>query len=157
RNVKIRCLKHGIFEQTPTSHIDARTGCPKCARKRITEANRYTIAEFLQKARAKHGDRYGNGDILYVNGRTNVTIICKKHGPFEQTPASHIRQRSGCPICDSSHGEIAVANYLKEMGIGFKRQARLIPNRRRFAFDFHLSESKVLIEFHGRQHYLPVE
>jgi hypothetical protein len=29
--VKIRCLKHGIFEQTPVSHLQS-TGCPKCGK-----------------------------------------------------------------------------------------------------------------------------
>jgi len=28
-----------------------------------------------------------------------VIIICKTHGPFEQTPGSHITNKSGCPKC----------------------------------------------------------
>lgn len=28
--VKIVCLKHGVFKQTPAAHVNGRCGCPKC-------------------------------------------------------------------------------------------------------------------------------
>jgi very-short-patch-repair endonuclease len=47
---------------------------------------------------------------------------------------------------------MAISNYLKEIDEPFTAQARIVPHRK-FAFDFHLTHRKILIEFHGEQHY----
>lgn len=42
--------------------------------------------KFITKARLKHGDDYDYSQVAYENNITRVTIICRKHGPFLQTP-----------------------------------------------------------------------
>ena len=37
---------------------------------------RLTTPEFIEKARAVHGDRYDYSEVEYFNSRTHVTIIC---------------------------------------------------------------------------------
>lgn len=53
---------------------------------------------FEEKARAKHGNTYIYEHVIYVNARTKVTIYCKRHGPFLQTPNNHLSGQ-GCPSC----------------------------------------------------------
>lgn len=53
---------------------------------------------FIEKARAKHGDRYDYTNVEYVNAKTKVSIACANHGDFEQTPDAHLKGQ-GCPKC----------------------------------------------------------
>jgi hypothetical protein len=52
----------------------------------------------------------------------------------------------------TSKGERAVRRFLEGSQIGFKAEARIIPDSQ-CAFDFELLDRPTLIEFHGRQHY----
>lgn len=64
-----------------------------------------TTEEWIQKARAKHGDKYDYSQSVYVNSRTEVTIICPEHGPFIQRAGNHLLY--GCPKCA---GNVAPTN-----------------------------------------------
>lgn len=55
-------------------------------------------ADFLGRARKKHGNRYDYSKVEYVAAKQKVTIICPEHGEFEQTPVNHCT-RHGCPGC----------------------------------------------------------
>lgn len=63
----------------------------KTTRKKTTEQ---CISDFI----SVHGDRYDYRFVQYVNSKTNVKIICKIHGEFEQTPNSHLGGKN-CPQC----------------------------------------------------------
>lgn len=54
--------------------------------------------EFMQKAKQLHNNKYDYSNVIYVNSRTKVKIICPSHGEFEQLPSSHL-QGNGCPKC----------------------------------------------------------
>ena len=45
---------------------------------------------FIAKAETVHGIKYDYSEINYINAKTKVLIICKKHGGFEQTPSNHL-------------------------------------------------------------------
>lgn len=53
---------------------------------------------FLSRAAAVHGDLFDYSLVNYKNAHIKVTIICRIHGSFEQSPNSHI-QGIGCPLC----------------------------------------------------------
>jgi len=63
---------------------------------------RLTTEEFIEKAKAVHGNRYDYSQVEYVDTDTPVTIICPHHGPFPQRPSGHIHQKSGCADCAGS-------------------------------------------------------
>jgi len=89
--VKIICHIHGIFEQSPDSHLRG-AGCPKCAgRNKTTEE---LVIEFVNV----HGDRYDYSLVEYKARNEKVSIICHIHGIFEQKPYIHL-QGCGCPKC----------------------------------------------------------
>ena len=67
-------------------------------RKATNKSNTY---EFVVKAKKVHGDRYDYSSVEYVKAIEKVTIICKEHGAFEQTPNNHLRGK-GCRACNNN-------------------------------------------------------
>jgi hypothetical protein len=49
-----------------------------------------TQQDFINKANKKHNSFYDYSLVNYVNAVTKVTIICPKHGGFEQQPNNHL-------------------------------------------------------------------
>ena len=91
--VIIICSDHGIFEQTPSNHITNKQGCPLCGGHYLSNNT-----EFIEKAIKIHGEKYDYSEVNYINNHTNVIIICKKHGEYEQTPQTHL-SKCGCKLC----------------------------------------------------------
>ena len=62
-------------------------------------------AEFIEKAKAIHGDKYDYSKVEYVNANTKVCIICPKHGEFWMLPSNHTHKTrpQGCPKCKAEH------------------------------------------------------
>lgn len=58
-----------------------------------------TQQEFLNRCNEVHRNKYNYSKSVYKGMSHKVTIICKSHGEFEQTPGSHITNKSGCPKC----------------------------------------------------------
>mgnify|MGYP006899621681 CR=1 FL=1 len=73
--------------------------CGKCGlahasiNKSINAGNR-----FRDKAVEVHGDRYDYSQVVYTKAKNDVTIVCKVHGEFTQTPDNHL-QGKGCSSC----------------------------------------------------------
>jgi len=93
--VKIVCSKHGMFEQTPHTHLIYKSGCPEC----FQDRNGDTTETFIAKAQRIHGGKYNYSNVEYKNNSTKVEIVCAEHGVFEQLPGNHISRESGCPKC----------------------------------------------------------
>ncbi|MDI6977290.1 hypothetical protein [Serratia sp. Se-RSBMAAmG] len=100
--VKITCKKHGIFEQSAKNHLSGR-GCLLCSREKRVDS------DFINKAVAIHGDRYSYDEVVYLNNKNKVKIICKSHGVFEQRPDEHL-SGGGCIAC--VHDELRFNNDL---------------------------------------------
>jgi hypothetical protein len=57
--------------------------------------------KFIEKSIKTHGDKYDYSKVQYVNNRTNVSILCKKHNyEFTQKLDNHIAG-ANCPKCDN--------------------------------------------------------
>ncbi len=57
-----------------------------------------STAIFIDKAKAKHGDKYDYSQVIYLTAKKQISISCKEHGPFLQTPSDHLNG-CGCPRC----------------------------------------------------------
>jgi len=53
---------------------------------------------FISKAKKIHGDRYDYSNVVYINAKTYINIICKEHGVFQQTPSNHL-SNFNCQKC----------------------------------------------------------
>ena len=59
-----------------------------------------TTDEFIERARARHGDAYDYSQTDYINYRTKVCVICPVHGAWWVWPSNHTRTgANGCPAC----------------------------------------------------------
>lgn len=74
---------------------------------------------------------------------------------FKQNAAVHLSGR-GCPVCRSSQGEKRLRQIFIQHGIKFIQQFRLPDINLLYRYDFYLYELNILVEFHGLQHYEPV-
>ncbi|AUR82260.1 hypothetical protein NVP1022O_48 [Vibrio phage 1.022.O._10N.286.45.A10] len=90
--ITITCPEHGDFSQTPSGHLRGK-GCAKCSK-----VHQPTTEEFIDKARAVHGSRYGYERAVYLSNKTKLTITCPVHGDFVQDPSNHL-QGKGCLKC----------------------------------------------------------
>jgi very-short-patch-repair endonuclease len=99
--VIIICKQHGEFVQTPNSHL-LKQGCIKCATVFNANNRRCDKEEFIEKAITVHGDTYDYSKVNYENALKKITIICKQHGEFVQTPNKHL-MKQGCIKCSGKY------------------------------------------------------
>ena len=153
--VIIICPEHGEFKQKPYSHI-AGHGCRKCYNKTQCSSSE----QFITSAIEIHGNYYDYSKVEYVDSKTEVTIVCPKHGEFKQTPNVHLSGH-GCPICSQSHGERLIFNILKKYNIPFKSQFKLTNDffDGILYIDFFIkyNNKQYFIEYNGEQHYAPIK
>ncbi len=112
--VIVTCKSHGDFEITPKNHKDGR-GCKQCSHERTLKSVKSSKDEFIEKAILVHHDDdneplYIYDDVVYVNSRTPVIIICKNGHRFEQTPSNHLK--AGCKFC-SKNVKLTTKDYIK--------------------------------------------
>ncbi len=152
--ITIICPKHGEFTQTPIYHLQGH-GCQKCYYERSGQLRKKSLEEFIKQANEIHNNKYDYSKVNYVNNKTLVTIICPKHGEFQQTPEKHINRGQGCPICDESHMERDLAIALEKGQIIFEREKRFkwLKLKNYMPLDFYLPNYNIAIECQGEQHY----
>lgn len=147
--VKIICPIHGVFEQTPTNHVNNKHGCPKCSKKYSP-----STSEFIERAKKIHGDNYNYNLIKYKKSHEKIKVICPIHGVFEIT-AAHFLEGQGCPHCKESRGEKRIRKFLNENNISFFKQYKNknLKDKSLLSYDFYLQNKNLLIEYNGEQHY----
>ncbi len=92
--VKITCKVHGVFIKNARGFLKG-YGCSKCAKE---EYRQRRAENFLKRAREMHKNRYQYKLEEYQSTNRKMTIICPIHGPFLQSPNSHLAGH-GCRDC----------------------------------------------------------
>jgi hypothetical protein len=153
-NIIVICKIHGEFEQTPNSHLQGR-GCNKCGVIIRSNKARNTLEEFIEKAILVHGDKYDYSKVDYVSRHTNIIIICKIHGEFEQDAGNHLLG-ANCYKCSNngfSKSSILWLDFLSKyynINIQHAENDReyLIPETK-YRADGFCKENNTIYEFHG--------
>lgn len=152
KSITIGCPIHGF---TKTSLVNILNhGCPKCHREMVIKNRREIKEKELISIIKKYHSDYNCDDLKYIDSRLKVIVNCPKHGPFKASPFN-LRKGRGCPICQSSKGEIRIQNYLVSNNIYFQQQKRF-ENFKQYPYDFYLPNHNLLIEFNGEQHYIEI-
>jgi hypothetical protein len=156
--IKIICPSHGMFEQQPNSHLNGR-GCKQCGLDSRIKNKSHNINIFIEKAKNIHVDKYDYSLSNYKNSYTKIKIICPLHGEFEQIPNAHLQQKQGCPICNSSKGELKIKKLLDKHKIEYLTQYKFLECKYKLPlkFDFYLPKYNTCIEYDGEQHFKPIE
>ena len=147
-DVILICPDHGKFKTTADNHFASKIsgGCRNCKYDSSAKTLRFSKKEFIAKAKNIWGDLYDYNEVKYVNSHTKVTLECKAHGKFSQTPGSHL-SGNGCPKCYFKT-EGRIAKYLNQKSVTY-REYRIEDKR----YDFFLPEYNLIIERDGEQHY----
>ena len=118
--VTIECQVHGNFNQIPANHLIGR-GCRLCGLIVSGSKRRNDSETFVYKSREIHGDTYDYSKVKYRVGKEKVTIICRKHGDFLQTPSDHLNGY-GCAPC----GRLRIGEQSRDTFTDFLKKAKNI-------------------------------
>jgi very-short-patch-repair endonuclease len=95
----------GEFWQYPFVHLKSKNGMPFLGKRgvkypKIENENEIEIktAQFIEKARNVHGDKYDYSKAIYRGSKIKICIICPIHGEFWQMPTNHLKG-CGCRKC----------------------------------------------------------
>lgn len=129
----IYCNKHKIyFSQTPKKHLSGH-GCPICRYEKSAKSKTHTQEWFNEKTKEIWGDTYDISKSVYVNGGTNIKVVCHKkdcngaeHGEFEITPENflHKTRPQGCWRC----GREKTAEALRDTKEDFIKKGNIVHN-----------------------------
>lgn len=145
----ITCRKHGDFTQLPEIHMMG-CGCQKCAAESRAEKQTLNTANFIEKAKAVHGNKYDYSKTVYVRNDVPVTITCPEHGDFLQKPSYHL-DGCGCQKCGMlfSHYESDLGDFIASI-VG---EENIIRNDRIILggneLDVYIPSKKLAFEFDG--------
>lgn len=155
--VKCRCKIDGYeWRAIPSSLLIGR-GCPKCGRLRSSKVRAKPHKEFVKELYEINPDI----EVLskYKTNNTKIKCRCLIDGNEWETQPSVLLMGCGCPKCNASKGEKAVADYLKANDIPYKPQHSFkgCKYKQSLLFDFYLPTLNTAIEYDGQQHFEPVE
>lgn len=142
----IICPEHGEFLQSLDKHINRGHGCSTCSGNR-----KKTQEEFLNEVKDVHGELYDYSLSQYNGFEAKLTIICKRHGEFCQTPHNHIIHKQGCPYCVHRISKVET-EWLNYIGIPNDKEHRNVfikLENRSIKADGYEPSIKTVYEFYG--------
>ena len=84
---------------------------------------RLTTEEFIRRSKEIHGDRYSYRKVVLDTVHVPVTIICSKHGEFQQKPGKHLHGH-GCRQCGRDRQAAKVSEWATVSRAEFLHRAR---------------------------------
>jgi len=108
--VTIICPEHGVFTQSPSSHIMG-VACPSCNYDRTDAAS-----TFITRSNRIHDSKYSYDKVEYKGTLKKVTIICPDHGEFQLEPGHHMRGVA-CAICSNERSRGTTADFIERASL----------------------------------------
>lgn len=146
------------WESTPNRLLSGE-GCPMCKSKKVGDCHRLSHNEFINKLLLI------NQNIIvldtYKGRHKYIKCACKKCNNIWETTPDSLLQGNGCPKCRQSKGESVIRKYLDELNVLYISQMKFnnlygVGNRK-LSYDFYIPYQKLLIEFQGKQHDIPID
>lgn len=151
--IEVKHIKCGQTYTPVARDLMTGRGCSHCySRKRLSESKAFKeIIDVL-------GDDYRILD-SYKNSVTPLKIKHLSCGTVYKASHNNIKKsKCKCPKCkQKSKGESIIKHFLESNNIKYIEQKRFsdCKYKNTLPFDFYLPEFNVLIEFQGKQHYVP--
>lgn len=157
QKVVVGCSQHGPFSIRANDLLSG-YGCKQCGRMASASERTYSLAEFIERARYVHHNKYDYSAAVYTHGDEKICVVCPSHGAFWPTPNNHINNHTGCPKCLMSKGEKQIQFYLDSHSYQYQYNVPLpgCVQQKRLRFDFVLPNIRTCIEFDGKQHFEPI-
>lgn len=146
QKVIVKCKICGYIRDTTANNI-LKFGCNKCAVKRVSDSQRLSKDQFIERSIKIHNNFYDYSKVNYTSYNSKVEIICPIHGSFWQTPGHHLNGQH-CPKCK---GRIDTEEFI-----------RLSKQTHKNLYDYSFSEYKdvntpikIICKKHGAFYQLP--
>lgn len=159
------CVKHNCtYDRLVNRMLDKRRGncCPECVsiskvKHRTGKTAKKDYDTHYRECLNAHCD-LPLPNQKYINNSSELLYKCPKGHTYLQTPNTHLTNH-GCPICNESHGERFIRNYLDRHNIKYEAQKKFedLKDKKQLSYDFYLSDYNILIEYQGIQHYESVD
>nr|QQV29495.1 hypothetical protein K-LCC10_0240 [Kaumoebavirus] len=135
---------------------DVPSGCSKCAGNA-----RKTPQEIIEMSRERHGGTYEYREESITTTSKKMTVVCKQHGDFYQTPSDHIHGGYGCPSCKTKN-EAKIKKIMETMFEESFPKGRYDflyweTTNKNLELDGYCEELGIAFEYNGQQHYKFVE
>ena len=141
--IKHKCNKGHIYLQRPNDHLKGNR-CPKCAKEK-------SLSSYMNEWESLKLDNPIKNS--YIDNKHKMLFVCKQGHQYYQSLNQH--KFYGCPICNESHGEKFIRNYLDINNIKYIPQKKFkeLKDKTYLSYDFYLPKQNCLIEYQGIQHY----
>lgn len=147
--IKHRCNNcEYVYKQTPNNHLNGH-GCPNCC---IGGPNKKTTKQYVKECKELGIDLPIES---YIDAKTPIKHKCDKGHVYKQAPYYRLHYGDGCPVCNESHGEKFIRNYLDNNHIKYIPQKKFhdLKDKTYLSYDFYLPKQAILIEYQGIQHF----
>lgn len=162
--IEWKCLTencNNIWNAVPISVLHNKTGCPRCG-KTGKLSNEIVDRRLIETTR--NIERIGD----YINNRIKINWKCLECNNIWKTSSGNILDnKTGCPRCNSSKGELEVERVLKKILLNsdryYKVQVRFNncknpKTNRKLSFDFVVYNEDgsiyCIIEYDGKHHFI---
>ncbi len=121
--IQFRCKKHdNLFFQTSNNHFKSKQPCNLC----LNESKRETFSDglniFKNKIKDLYGEKFDFDRALYINQRTPISLICKKHNKLIIKEPQVFLRGHGCDQCNKEeiHKKLSIIT-LTEINLFVKK------------------------------------
>lgn len=147
-----------IYEVTPAHFLSGRR-CPNCHLKQLAQDKIKTQQDFEKDVYNILGKDFKVVS-LYTGYNKPITIkhlICGQ--TYSTTPDSIRNNYTSCAYCNQSHGEHQITILLNRYHVKYEAQKGFkdLKDQSSLTYDFYIPTNNILIEYQGRQHYMPVD
>ena len=125
--ISVACKICGCtFEARPTDLLRGE-GCPACARAKLTNMLRLSPKQFENRLAKVHPDIHivDERDNFYCGKEHSMQFRCSRGHVFVKKPEYMLKEKTGCPICNESSGEMAIRRFLDSHSIEYETQKDL--------------------------------
>lgn len=153
----VTCLHHGDFYVLADNHL-RQSGCPKCGTQLGAKSTTLTYTEFVNKVSDTDRLNLLFYEADYINSRTPITVLCKKHNyEFKQKPYDIYTNRTKCKHCLFEK----LSNKSRSNNQDFIMKAREIYNDRylydNIVYTCNTEDVKITCKQHGIYSITPKE
>ena len=153
-NINFTCTDcHNTFDRV-AADIFYNGGCPICNVNNLPQRLPKPLEQFIIDLHQV------NSDISYIDGYTKaserVHVKCNICGHEWNPIGTSLTSGFGCPVCNMSHGERRIKDYLNSNSYNYMCQ-KTFPDLigvggGNLSYDFYIPDNNMLIEFQGQYH-----
>lgn len=152
-NITVKCKDCGTLRTSSLNRILQYSKCEVCS------GYRYNDKTFKEKLFLINP----NIEVLgkFINTGQLLEVKCKKCGRVWNVKPSKLLEGTRCTCEHDSKGELLILKILESFNIKYIRQYKIENNKfslqNKMFVDFYLPNYNTVIEYNGKQHYVPIE